>query len=176
MDRLYGYNIDIAVDRAVVSEETCRKISKSNTGRKHSEESKRKMSESHKGKKMSEKQKEILRERWLGDKNPSRLHPRSEETITKWRESNKGFRHTEEAKRKIGEASIGRLVTPEQRLRRSVSQRGEKCKHSKLTWNKVSEIRFKYQSGEYTQKQLGLEYGVARTTIQCIVENKRWVE
>jgi len=45
-----------------------------------------------------------------------------------------------------------------------------------LDWAKVREIRNKFATGNYTQKQLGIEYGVDRTNIGLIVHNKSWKE
>lgn len=56
--------------RSPRSEETKRKISLANKGRKHTEEAKRKMSIASTGRKQSETQKQKARERWMGDKNP----------------------------------------------------------------------------------------------------------
>ena len=66
-----------------VSEETRRKIAKSNTGKKHSDESKIKMSKAKKGKKG---------------------HPHSEESKLKLSKAHKGRKFTEEHKKKLSEA------------------------------------------------------------------------
>ena len=50
---------------------------------------------------------------------------------------------------------------------------GEKNSRSKLTENLVLEIRKKASEG-FTHKQLGLEYGVAESTISGIVSRIRW--
>lgn len=45
---------------------------------------------------------------------------------------------------------------------------------AKLTGPCVEEIRAKYSDGLATQKELGRQFGVSRTTISLIVNNKRW--
>ena len=51
---------------------------------------------------------------------------------------------------------------------------GEKQKMHKLTEKQVIEIREKYIPYKYSEYKLAEEYGVARTTIQAIVEYKTW--
>ena len=51
---------------------------------------------------------------------------------------------------------------------------GEKHSSSKLTTKKVLDIRKKYSSGKYTQKELGFEYGVSARHIGHLIEGKRW--
>jgi hypothetical protein len=48
------------------------------------------------------------------------------------------------------------------------------CKYVKLTPIKVKEIRELYSSGNYTQKSLGLKYGVIRQHISDIINFKKW--
>ena len=52
--------------------------------------------------------------------------------------------------------------------------RGERHAMSKLTSEKVLEIRDKYAKGGITQKELASEYGVDHTTISLIVRRKIW--
>ena len=51
---------------------------------------------------------------------------------------------------------------------------GTKNPHSTLDDTKVREIRSRYQSGRFTQKQLSQEYGVAQTAISTIVRRQSW--
>jgi len=74
-----------------------------------------------------------------------------------------GKTHSEEARKLIGQKSIGRSV-------------GEKSPLAKLTWEKVREIREKYKTGLYTHLALSLEYDVSRSNIGNILANKRWKE
>jgi predicted transcriptional regulator len=43
-----------------------------------------------------------------------------------------------------------------------------------LTEAQVEEIKIKYATGQYRQKDLGEEYGVAQPTIGRIVRGKGW--
>lgn len=43
-----------------------------------------------------------------------------------------------------------------------------------LSEQNVLDIRSKYSTGDYTQKELGEEFGVARNTIGYIVRRKLW--
>ena len=46
--------------------------------------------------------------------------------------------------------------------------------NNKININQVNEIREKYNSGNYYQKELAKEYNVTRQNISCIVRNKSW--
>lgn len=85
------------------SEETKRKISESEKGKKRSEETCRKISESHKGRHLSEEAKKKMSEARKG-------HPVSEETKRKISEAKKGKHcpHSEEWKKKMSEAKKGK--------------------------------------------------------------------
>jgi hypothetical protein len=54
--------------------------------------------------------------------------------------------------------------------------RGEENGCSKLTWEKVREIRYKYATGIYTQWDLAHEYGVAQGIISGVVRHAAWIE
>lgn len=54
------------------------------------------------------------------------------------------------------------------------SQVGEDNGNSVLNWEKVSKIREMYATGDYSQEQLGLLFGVKQITISVIVRHKRW--
>jgi hypothetical protein len=60
--------------------------------------------------------------------------------------------------------SKGRMNTP----------RGINRGNVKLTEKNVLEIRAKYATGRYVQRQLGVEYGVAQTVIGDIVRRDTW--
>ena len=51
---------------------------------------------------------------------------------------------------------------------------GTKNPNSKLNEEKVREIREKYKTGLYTQKQLGNEYGVSQSQIWFVVSGNNW--
>ena len=55
-----------------------------------------------------------------------------------------------------------------------IGQRGEKHKNSKLKEWQVLEIRAKYATGNYSQRQLAKEYNVSQTTIFFILNKKAW--
>jgi len=46
--------------------------------------------------------------------------------------------------------------------------------HGKLTEDQVRLIFNAYHDGAYTQQELANYFGVARTTIQCVVEKRNW--
>ena len=54
------------------------------------------------------------------------------------------------------------------------NQKGQSNGNSKLTDTLVKEIRLLYNSGSYTTVQLGEKYGVNRSTISYIVNNKTY--
>src|SRR5690625_2392444 len=52
----------------------------------------------------------------------------------------------------------------------------DKHGNSKLNWKKVRETREKYSSGDYTQNQLSVEYGVNQPAISKIILKQSWKE
>ena len=72
-----------------------------------------------------------------------------------------GRTHSEESKKKIGLSSKGRCA-------------GENNAHSKLTVQKVKEIREKWKTGNYTKISLSKEYDVSAVTIGDIISRKTW--
>jgi predicted DNA-binding protein (UPF0251 family) len=50
----------------------------------------------------------------------------------------------------------------------------EKKKKAKITRDEAEEIRLKWFSGNYSQKQLAEEYGVHKTSISKIVNRHKW--
>lgn len=54
------------------------------------------------------------------------------------------------------------------------SAKGEKNGRSKLTKKDVLEIRQKFKSGNYTKRELGIEYNTCKSNIKKIVNYKRW--
>jgi group I intron endonuclease len=129
-------------------------------GGSHSEETKQKISRSNSG----DKNGMYGRSSWNAGKKLSAEHRRklSESHMghTPW---NKGKKlpptgpRTEEVKEKISKANSG-----------------ENNGQSKLTWDIVNEIREKYSSGEYRQKDLAAEYGIRQSNISDIVNYKLW--
>ena len=56
------------------------------------------------------------------------------------------------------------------------SAKGERHGMAKLTWQKVSEIRRRFQVGGITQVELGDEYGVSGAHVCGIISGKLWKE
>lgn len=107
-DRKFGYNLNSGGFNGLPCEETKRKLSIANKGKKLTEEHKRKIGVANKKKMTPERRKEIS-ESLMG-------HFVSKETIEKIAKTRKEkgvFKHTEETKRKISVAGIGRLQTKE---------------------------------------------------------------
>ena len=114
----------------------------------------------------------------------------TEEAKQKMSESRKGEKHhffgkhlSEEVKQKLSELrmgeknhNFGKNLSEETKQKMSESKKGEKHHFSKLTWEKVDEIRKKYKTGDYTQLKLACEYEVAKSTIQHIISYKIWKE
>jgi len=110
-----------------------------------------------------------LSKRMQGSNNPMFGKKHSKETINKLishfsGENNPfyGRRHTEESKKKIGEASKGRVA-------------GENNPHAKLTFDIVSQIREDWSTGKYKKKQLAKKYNITPASISDIVNFKTWV-
>jgi len=111
------------------SEETKKKISESQKGRKkHSEETRKKLSEANKGKnnpnygkKFSEEHRKKISEALKGKK-------RSEETIKRMSEVQKGRKHSEESKKKMSESQKGRKHSEETRKKMSKAHKARKLK------------------------------------------------
>lgn len=129
-----GYNLRTGGENSLMSEESKRKNSEAQKGKKHSEETKLKMSEYHKGKKVSEETKLKLSKRHKGKII-------SEETKLKISESQKGRKHSEETKRKMSESSKGYIKSEEHRRNLSESLKGKKV--SEETKKKISESKQK---------------------------------
>ena len=119
--RPHGYNLTHGGDHAIPSEETRRKISESNTGKKHSAETCRKLSEAHKGKKRSPHSAETRRK--ISESNTGKK--RSAEERLKNSESQKGRKHSAETRRKMSEVRKGRIISTETRRKLSEAHKGK---------------------------------------------------
>lgn len=100
---------------------------------------------------------------------------RSDVTKEKMRIAKIGKVFTEEHKQKIGEANRGKKHTTESKKKMSILHSGENGSKAKLTWGKVRQIREKYASGQFFQKELGIMFGVDDSVICRIVTNKIWI-
>lgn len=94
------------------------------------------------------------------------LRNRSDEWNRKLAESRKG--HTPTAKQ-LAALEAGRRAGVWRH-----SQVGEDNGNSVLNWEKVSKIREMYATGDYSQEELGLLFGVKQVTISAIVRHKIW--
>jgi hypothetical protein len=126
-------------------------------GRVVSEETRKKMSESQKGKKLSEEQIEHLRE--LGRNVSEEIKKRisitntgrklSEETRKKMSDSRRGRVVSEETRKKLSESLKGRVVSKETKEKLRIANIGKK--HSEETKNKLREA-YKNMSQEKKDK------------------------
>lgn len=57
-----------------------------------------------------------------------------------------------------------------------VDFKGEKHPRSKLTWEKVGEIRKKSKTNNFTNKELSKMYNISETVIDKIIQNKNWID
>lgn len=104
---------------AIRSEETCKKISKANKGKKLSEETRKKISEAAKGRKHSEEAKKRMRITNSGKNNGMYGKTHTAEVKEKMSEAhkgkesgNKGNKYSEESRKKISIAAKKRLSDP----------------------------------------------------------------
>lgn len=86
-----------------------------------------------------------------------------------------GKTHSDEMKQKMREIALNRPQQQKDKLLQSI-KKGEDHDRAILTWEQVREIRSKYNKINYSYRKLGEEYGVAKTTIQAIIEKRSWKE
>jgi hypothetical protein len=122
----------------LISEETKKKISKANEGKKHTKKTRKKMSKSRMGKKLSEEVKMNMSMAFKGRKV-------SEETKKKISKAHKGKKHTEESKKKM---SISRKGVPSPLKGRKGYTQGEKNGMSGKSWYNNGNISKPYIPGE----------------------------
>ena len=79
----FGYNLKLGNSTGIISEETKRKIAKSNTGKKASNETKQRLSLSHMGHKLKEETKKKLSNYWKGTQLSPLARQRSVESNQK---------------------------------------------------------------------------------------------
>lgn len=53
---------------------------------------------------------------------------------------------------------------------------GERCNLTKLTLRQVREIKISYESGSYTQRELGKKFNVDQSSIHRIVRGQSWAK
>jgi len=61
----------------------------------------------------------------------------------------------------------GRLVKPPRHV-------GEQCNSAKLTMQKAEQIRALYATGDYSQEELGAQFGVDQTIVSDVVRFETW--
>ena len=85
--------------------------------------------------------------------------------------------------KKLAESRKGRTATPKQRAALAAgtklrhingTTKGEDNGRAILTWDKVSQIREMYATGDYSQDQLGHLFGVTQLAISAVVRHKTW--
>ena len=121
------------------SEETKRKLSEVNKGKKLSEEHKRKLSEARKGKPsghLGKKHSEETKRKIVATRRLNGSYKVSEETKRKISEAQKGKPKSEETRKKMSEAQKGRKISEEHKRKMSEAHKGKpsptKGKHWKL--------------------------------------------
>jgi len=106
-----------------------------------------------------------------------------------------GKKHSEKSKQKISKANSGKnngmygKISPNKGKKNKAAadrmkgtknpmygRTGENHPRAKLTYEKAEEIKTKYKTGLYTQKQLSEEFSISKTQISNIIQNKVWVK
>lgn len=78
------------------------------------------------------------------------------------------YKHTDESKRKIGEAAKRKNYSEEYRYKLSLSQVGEKNSSNKLTNEDICKIQEVLLKKSKTQKEIAIEFGVDQSHISRI--------
>ena len=60
------------------------------------------------------------------------------------------------------------------RVNKSPTMRGERNGHARLTASEVQEINQMWKTGNFLQKEIALEFRIARTTVNAIVNGYTW--
>lgn len=156
LDYWYGkpecYNVSPRVEVAwygrSVSEETRRKISEAQKGRKKSPEQIAKM----RGRVVSAETREKMRLAKLGKK-------RSMEVRVKLSESHKGMVFSENRKQKISKSKLGHTVSEatKRKIRESVNK--VDCRKGKISIEERARMQEMFRTGQYTQKAIAEMFG-----------------
>lgn len=83
--------------------------------------------------------------------------------------TNGGKKFSEEWKAKMSIAKKGKSFSEEHKENLSKSHKGHTAPNRKLTFEQAEAIRKEYESDSYTQKQLGVKYGLTQDCIFKIV-------
>lgn len=151
-----GYNLKSGGNENLIySEETRRRISQANIGKKPSVETRRKISEANKGKKLSEETKRRMSESRTG-------RVVSTETRAKISQSLMGHSFTDETRRKMSEAQKKRVITDETRKKMSESSNRKRkvlCVETGEIFDSIAKASEKYKASD--------------THISCVCRGKR---
>ena len=134
------------------SEETKKKISEANKGRKVSEETREKLSKAGKGRKVSEEHKKRI-----SKANKDRKH--NEEERKKQSEAQKGRKVSEETREKLSKAGKGKHHSEETKKKISEANKGNKL--SEEAKKKLSEVK----KGKKVDKIKGIKNGNAKLVV-----------
>lgn len=119
----------------------------------------------------------------MGRKKGSKLSEETKQKISRTR-NERQIRHTDEAKKRIGEASRSKeRNTPELIARRVAARaragfesiKGLNNPNGKLSFDEVTKIRYLFEHGRSIE-QLAYDFKISNTYIRYIVEYKRRVD
>ena len=96
---------------------------------------------------------------------------RSKESNEKNRIAHLGKRHTDESKKLM--SLVRKNTSKETRRKLSLKKIGDNHPRSKLTWDKVNQIR-SLAAQNVSQKELSVQFGVNISTISSIIRHKTW--
>jgi len=103
---------------------------------------------------------------------------RSVETREKISVAHKGKKLSSSHRQKLSVAHLGQQAWNKgfKQPERGLAMLGDNHHNAKLTWKEVRQMRKMYKNSKISQRQLGEKFGVARTTVQQIIENRSWKE
>lgn len=93
--------------------------------------------------------------------------------LTDGGEGTSGKLHSEESKNKIRKKAIGRYHSEETKLKMSKDRSGDGCKHNKLTWDDVEQIRKSHGDGD-NYSLLAKKFNISKTMARMICLNLKW--
>jgi group I intron endonuclease len=172
----------------ILSEETKKKISESNKGKKHNPETIKKIAEKHRGQKRSG-------ETRLKISEANRRRKLSQETKDKIADAHRGKKHSEEHKQLLSDINLRRWENasqsqreahgisskrnwenPEYRAHLSAIIKRNGRARRKLTIEQANEIRKIYAQGEIGQQTLARQYNVSKSLIKKIVRGEIYLD
>ncbi len=159
------------------SEETRKKQSDSRKGRKFTEEHKANMSRSFRGRKLSSEACKNISEAAKGRPSAFKGRKHSDESRQKMSEVQKGHKghpHTPEELRKMSLAQLGRKHSEETRRKMSDIQKGRKRTWSKLSEDKVREMRKLHADGSHPYGKLAEMFNVSKGAVAFVIRRVSW--